>query len=444
MQPDGSLMIRASGAEIERKPGPQLPLREARVDTWIGSQLSRAMCAAAVVACLSAAPARAQASSSVSDGVVKIAIVADMSGTTADWSGQGAIEAVRMAIEDFGKTVLGAPIEMISFDHQHKTDVAAAKARELLDTGKVDMILNLSNSSIALAVMEIGRTKKKITIVTGSGSSQITNANCSPYNVHYVFNSDALANAVTAPLVRAGLKNWYLLVSDFAYGLSLEKTVTNIVTAEGGKVIGTVRHPAYTASDFSSYALQAQSSGAQVIGLSNSSSDTVNSIKSLNEFGIMGSKQKVVAYTMIINDVHSLGLSTAKGLQFASAFYWDRTDETRAWSKRFFDRMKRMPNMVNAGDYSAVTHYLKAVRAAGTDEADAVMAKMRETPVDDVFAKGARIREDGLLAHDYYLMEVKDPAESKQPWDYLHVRAAIPAETANPPLSASSCALVKR
>ncbi len=389
-------------------------------------------------------PVRAQPSATISGGVVKIAILADLNGSTSDWSGQGSIEAVKLAIEDFGKTINGARIELVSLDHQNKADLAATLARELFDNGGVDMILNLSNSSVSLAVQEVGRTKKRITIVTAAGATQITNASCSPYAIHYVFNGDALAKAVTAPAVRSGQKNWFLLVSDFAYGLSLEKTITGIVNAEGGKVVGSVRHPTYSVTDFSSFALQAQNSGAQVIGLSNSSSDTVNSIKSLSEFGIMGSKQKVVAYTMIINDVNSIGLETAKGLQFASAFYWDRTEASRAWSKRFFARMNRMPNMINAGDYSATLHYLKAVAAAGTDDPDAVMAKMREVPVDDIFATGGRIRPDGLHVHDFYLMEVKTPAESKYPWDYLHVRATIPGDEAYPPLSASSCPLVAK
>lgn len=382
--------------------------------------------------------------SPISRGPVKVAVMGDLTGSTSDWAGQGSIEAARLAIEDFGSTVLGAPIELISIDHQNKPDIASAQARELFDIRNVDMILNLSNSSVSLAVMEVGRQKKRITIVTAAGADQITNANCSPYAIHYVFNANALANAVTAPLVRAGQKDWFLLVADFAYGTSLEKKINEIVAAEGGRVIGAVRHPAYTITDFSSFVLQAQNSGAQVIGLANSSADTVNSVKSLNEFGIMGSQQKVVAYTMITNDIYSKGLESAKGLQFASAFYWDRTDATRAWSKRFYERRRSMPNMINAGDYSATLHYLKATRAAGTDDPDAVMAKMRALPVDDIFATGGHIRADGLHVHDFYLMEVKKPSESKYLWDDFYVRQTIPGEKAYPPLSASTCPLVKQ
>jgi len=388
--------------------------------------------------------ANAQSSSPSRRGGIKIAVMGDMTGSTSDWAGQGAIESARLAIEDFGSTVLGEPIELISIDHQNKADIASAQARELFDVRNVDMILNLSNSSVSLAVMEVGRQKKRITIITAAGADQITNANCSPYAIHYVFNANALANAVTAPLVRAGQKDWFLLVADFAYGASLAKKVNDIVSAEGGRVIGAVKHPAYTITDFSSFVLQAQSSGAQVIGLANSSADTVNSVKSLSEFGIMGSQQKVVAYTMITSDIYSIGLETSRGLQFASAFYWDRNDATRAWSKRFYERRRRMPNMINAGDYSAALHYLKAVSAAATNDADAVMAKMRELPVDDIFANGGRIRVDGLHVHDFYLMEVKKPSESKYPWDDFYLRQTIPGDVAYPPLSASTCPLTKQ
>lgn len=377
-----------------------------------------------------------------SDKLVKIAVLADLAGPTSDYAGTGAVEAVKMAIEDFGQSIDGAKIEATFVDHQNKPDIAAAKARELFDTQQVDMVINLSNSAAALGVIEVGRLKKRITIVTAAGSGRITNESCSPYSVHYVFNVDSLANSVTAPLVRGGAKNWFLVVADFAYGLSLEQSVSEIVKKEGGRITGTVKHP-FIAGDFSSLVVQAQGSGADVIGLANSSADTVNSIKTLNEFGVMGSKQKVVAFTVLINDIHGIGLETAKGLQFAASFYWDRTNETRAWSKRFFDRVGRMPNMVNAGDYSATLHYLKAVKSAGTDDPEAVMTKMRELPVNDMFAQGGRIRADGLHVHDVYVMEAKRPSESKYPWDYYHVRQTVPGDQAYRPLSASQCPLVK-
>ena len=403
--------------------------------------LAAAILSGATVA--STLPALAQTAPAVSDGVVKVAVLGDLAGPTSDYAGAGAIEAVKMAIEDFGQTIAGAKIEAIFVDHQNKPDIAVAKARELFDTQQVDMVINLSNSAAALAVLEVGRLKKRVTIVTAAGSGRITNESCSPYAVHYVFNVDSLANSVTAPLVRSGARDWFLIVADFAYGLSLEKSVTDILKAEGGRVAGTVKHP-FIASDFSSLVVQAQGSGAQVIGLANSSADTVNSIKTLNEFGVMGSKQKVVAFTVLINDIHGIGLDTAKGLQFAASFYWDRNDETRAWSRRFFDRTKRMPNMVNAGDYSATMHYLRAVKAAGSDDPDKVMAKMRELPVNDMFASNGRIREDGLHVHDVYVMEVKRPSESKGPWDYYHVRETVPGDKAYRPLSQSACPLVKK
>lgn len=403
---------------------------------------SKKAVAALALACAFGSAQAQTAAPRLSDDVVRIGLLADLSGPTSDYAGQGAIEAVKMAVADFGGKLDGKPIDFVYADHQNKVDVAVAKAREWFDTGRVDMVLNLSNSSAALAVMEVARTKKKVTMVTAAGSTRITNESCSPYNVHYVFDAYALANAPAEQVTKAGADSWYLLVADFAYGQTLEKAVIETVGAAGGKIVGTVKHP-FVATEFSSQALQAIASNAKAIGLANSSTDTTNSIKALKEFGIKPG-QTVVAFTILLNEIHGLGLESAQGLQFADAFYWDRNDESRAWSRRFFDRVKRMPNMVNAGDYSATLSYLKAVKAAGSDDPDAVMAKMRELPINDVFAKNGRVREDGRMVHDMYLVEVKKPSESKYAWDYLRVKSTIPAEKAFMPLSKSTCALVTK
>ncbi len=373
---------------------------------------------------------------------VRIALMADLAGATSDYSGEGAIEAIKMAIADSGGSVNGKPVEFLYIDHQNKPDIAVGKARELYDSG-VDMIINLSNSSAALGVVEVARTKKRIAIVTGAGSTRITNESCSPYSVHYAFDAHSLANAPAAAITKGGADTWFLIVSDFAYGLSLENAVTGAVKKNGGEIIGTAKHPAFLAADFSSYAAQAIGSKAKAIGLSNSSGDTTNSIRALKEFGVTDD-QKIVSFTILLNEIHGVGLEDAQGLLFADAFYWDRDEETRAWSKRFFEKVKRMPNMVNAGDYSGTMHYLRAVKEAGTKDADAVMAKMRELPINDVFAKNGKIREDGLMVHDMYLVEVKKPSESKYPWDYLTIKEVIPADDAFIPLSESACPLVKK
>lgn len=391
----------------------------------------------ALMACTAlTAPAFAQ------DGEIHIALMTDLAGATADYGGQGAVEAVKMAIEDFGGELNGKPIKLDIIDHQNKPDIAVTKAREAYDSG-TDMIINLSNSAAALGVIEIAKAKDKVVIVTGAGSDKITGEACSTNAIHFAFNSYSLANSPVQALAAQGDTSWFLIVSDFAYGLSVEAAVTGAIETAGGTLTGTVKHPAFMASDFSSYALQAISSGAQVIGLSNSSSDTTNSIRALKEFGI-GDDQKMVAFTLLINEIHGLGLEQASGLLFADAFYWDRNDASREWSKRFYDRVGRMPNMVNAGDYSGTLHYLRAAQAAGTDEAAAVLAKMHEMPVNDMFAENGRVREDNMMVHDMYLVQVKTPEESKYDWDYLNVLETIPAEKAFRPLDQSKCPLVKK
>jgi branched-chain amino acid transport system substrate-binding protein len=380
----------------------------------------------------------------VSDDVVKIGVLTDMASLYADVSGKGAVEAVKMAVEDFGGKVLGKPIEVISADHQNKADIASSKAREWFDTQKVDMITDNVASSTALAAVKVAGEKKKIAIVNGAASSRLSNEDCTPYSVHYTYDTIALANGTGKAVVKDGGDSWFFLTADYAFGISLEKDVTEVVKAGGGKVVGGVKHP-LNASDFSSFLLQAQASGAKIIGLANAGGDTINSIKAANEFGILKSgKQQLAGLLIFISDIHALGLEATQGLYATTGFYWDMNDETRKWSEKFFKRTGKMPTMVQAGDYSSTMHYLKAVEAAGTDDADAVMKKMREMPINDFFAKGGKIREDGRMVHDMYLVQVKKPSESKKPWDYYKVKATIPGDQAYRSLAQSTCPLVKK
>ena len=380
----------------------------------------------------------------VSDGQVKIGVLTDLSGAYSDLAGQGSVVAAQMAIEDFAKDkkVLGQPIALISADHQNKPDIAANKAREWFDKEKVDVIVDLVTTSAALAAMEVASQKNKITLVSGAASLDITNAKCTATNVHWTYDTYALSVGTGGAMVRSGKKDWFFVTADYAFGHSLERDTANVVKEAGGKVLGTVRHPFPGASDFSSFLLQAQSSKAQVIGLANAGADTINAIKQAAEFGIT-EKQTIVPLLMFITDVHSLGLKTAQGLTITEGFYWDYSDSTRAFSKRFFDRHKRMPSMVHAGVYSAVLNYLKSVQAQKTDDTAKVMTALKSKPIDDGLFKG-QIRADGKFEHDMYLLEVKKPAESKQPWDYYHVRAVIPAKDATLPLAKSACPLVKK
>lgn len=378
------------------------------------------------------------------EDAIRIGVLTDMSGLYSDQNGQGAVTAVKMAVEDFGGKVLGKRIEVIAGDHQNKADVAASLAREWFDTKRVDMIANLGPSHTALAIVDVAKQKNKIAISTGAAATRLTNEGCTPNSIHYVYDTYALANGTANAVTKQGGKNWYFITADYVFGHALEKDASEIVVANGGKVVGRSRHPV-NSSDFSSFMLSAQSSGAQVIALANAGGDTINSLKAVNDFQITKSgKQSVAAMVLFLTDVHSLGLQGTQGLLLTTAFYWDRTDETRKWSKRFFERMKRMPTDAQAGDYSSTLHYLKAVQAAGTDEAGAVMAKMKSTAINDLFATNGRIREDGRMVHDMYLAQVKTPAESKSPWDYFKIKAVIPAEQAFQPLSKSACPLVKK
>ena len=380
----------------------------------------------------------------ISDDVVKIGLLLDMSSLYADITGEGEVTAVKMAVEDFGGSVLGKKIEVVFADHQNKADIAANKAREWFDVEHVDAILDVAASATALAVAEIAKAKNKITVFNGPGAVKLTNEACSPVTVHYVYDTYALAHGTGGAILKQGGDSWFFLTADYAFGSALEKDVTDVVKANGGKVLGSARHPLNT-SDFSSFLLTAQTSGAKIIGLANAGGDTINSIKAANEFGITKSgKQNLAGLLVFINDVHSLGLNVAQGLLLTAGFYWDMNDETRKWSKRFFERTKKMPNMVQAGAYSTTMHYLNAVKSAGTDETTAVMAKMKSTPINDFFAKNGRIREDGRMVHDMYLFQVKKPSESKAPWDYYKLKATIPGDQAFQPLSKSACPLINK
>ncbi len=388
-------------------------------------------------------PGQAPAASKVSDGVVKIGVLTDMSGTYSDLAGPGSLIAVQMAVEDFlAKEKPDFKIEVISADHQNKGDISANKAREWIDQDKVDMIADLVTTSTALAVMKVAKEKNRITMVSGAASTPITNEQCTDTNVHYTYDTYALATGTGRAVVKQGGKTWFFLTVDYAFGKALEKDTTDAVLAEGGKVLGGVLHP-FPAQDFSSFLLQAQSSGAQVIGLANAGNDTINSIKQAAEFGITP-KQSLAGLLMFITDVHSLGLKATQGMYLTTGFYWDMNDETRAWSKRFNAKKGRMPTMVQAGDYSMVYHYLTAVKAAGTDDTQAVMAKMKAIPINDFFAKNGKIRDDGRMVHDMYLAQVKKPEESKYPWDYYNIRQTIPGDQAFLPLSKSKCPLIKK
>ena len=400
------------------------------------------LCALIFAVLVAHVSATAGAATKVSDGVVKIGVLTDMSGTYSDLAGPGSLAAVQMAVADFiAREKPDFKIEVISADHQNKGDIAAIKAREWIDTEKVDVIVDLVTTSTALAVMKVAKEKNRITIVSGAGSTPITNEQCTDTNVHWTYDTYAMAVGTGKAVVKQGGKTWFFLTADYAFGKALEKDTTAVVLEEGGKVLGHVLHP-FPAQDFSSFLLQAQASGAQVIGLANAGNDTINAIKQAAEFGITP-KQTLAGLLMFLSDVHSLGLKATQGMYLTTGFYWDRNDETRAWSKRFFEKRNRMPTMVHAGDYSAVYHYLKAVKAVGNDEAKAVMAKMKATPINDFFAKNGKIRVDGRMVHDMYLAQVKKPEESKYPWDYYNIRQVIPADQAFLPLSKSKCPLVK-
>ncbi|MDB6180276.1 ABC transporter substrate-binding protein [Paracoccus fistulariae] len=387
---------------------------------------------------LTAMPALAE----ISDGVVKIGILNDQSGVYADFGGKSSYEAARMAVEDFGGTVLDAPIEVITADHQNKPDIASNIARQWYDTEQVDSIMELTSSSVGLAVQALSKDEKKITINTGAATTELTGAQCSPYGFHWAYDTHALAVGTGGALVEAGGDSWYFLTADYAFGYSLEENTTNFVTSQGGKVLGSVRHP-LASTDFSSFLLQAQASGAKIIGLANAGLDTQNSIKQAAEFGITQGGQKLAALLFTIAEVNGLGAEAAQGLNLTESFYWNRTPETAEFGKRFMERTGVMPNMVHAGTYSAVTSYLKAIEAAGTDETEAVAAKLHELPVQDVFAENGKVAPNGRMISDVYLMEVKAPDQIAEDWDYYNVVATIPGDQAYINPAESGCPLVQ-
>jgi branched-chain amino acid transport system substrate-binding protein len=375
---------------------------------------------------------------------LKLGAILDMSGLYADITGPGSETAAKMAAEDFGGEVLGRRIEIIAADHLNKADLAASIARDMLDNQGVEAIIDVAASATALAAGEIAKARNKIIMFNGPGSIRLTNEACGPYTVHYVFDTFAQANVTGLAAVKQGLDSWFFLTADYAFGQDLEKDTTNVVLKSGGKVVGGVRHPLNT-SDFSSFLLQAQASKAKVVGLANAGGDTINAIKQAAEFGLMKSGgQKVSPLLAFITDIDSIGLETAQGLLLAEAFYWDLNDDTRAFSKRFMERIKRMPTAAQAGIYSSVSHYLKAVKAAGSTDSAAVMKIMKDTPINDMFARNGKIREDGRMVHDMYLFEVKKPSESKGRWDDYKLLATIPGNEAFQPLKSSRCPLVKK
>jgi branched-chain amino acid transport system substrate-binding protein len=395
----------------------------------------------ATLVALAAGSAAAQ--EKLSDGVLKIGVLTDMTGYYSDLAGPGSVLAARMAIEDFGGKALGKPIELINADHQNKADIASNTARKWFDEEKVDVIADLVSSSTAGAVMPVAAEKKRITLLSGPATTAFTGEKCTAYNVHYTYNNWALANGTGREVVRNGGDSWFFVTADYIFGKSLEEDTSKVVKSAGGKVLGAARHPSPGNTDFSSYLLQAQASGAKIIGLANAGGDTVNSVKQAREFGITP-KQTLAGLLVFISEVNALGLDTAKGMYLTESFYWDLNDQTRKWSKRFFEKHKKMPTMVHAGVYSAVTHYLNAVKAVGTDDADKVIAKMKATPVKDFFTKEGRIGPDGLHRHEMYLFRVKSPEQSKYPWDYYEVVKEIPAAEAFPSVEAQACPLVAK
>ena len=397
---------------------------------------------AALAACGLAFGMSSASAQKLSGDKIVIGFVTDMSSLYSDIDGPGGVEAIRMAIADMQKEFPGKKIELVTADHQNKADIASAKVREWIDQGGADVIIGGTNSSTALASAKIAAEKKRPYIQVGAASSRLTNEDCTPYTVHYAYDTIALAKGTGAAVVKSGGKSWFFLTADYAFGHSLEKDTGDVVKAAGGTVVGAVRHP-LSASDFSSFLLQAQNSKAQILGLANAGGDTINSIKAANEFGVT-KNMKLAGLLMFINDIHSLGLPTTQGMYLTDGWYWNQSPESRAWARKFFDKMKRMPSMLQAGDYSAVSTYLAAVKAAGTDDADAVMAQLKKQKINDMFAKGGYIRPDGRMIHEMYLMQVKTPAESKEPWDYFKVAQTIPGEQAYQSLADSKCSLITK
>jgi branched-chain amino acid transport system substrate-binding protein len=391
-----------------------------------------------LAAALSVGAAQAQ----LSDNAVRIGVMNDMTGLFADLAGPGSVEAARMAVADFGGTVLGRPIEVVGGDHQNKADVGAALARRWYDQDGVDVIMDLPNSGVALAVQQIGREKRRVVIHSSAAASDLTGRACSPYGIQWAFDSYALATGTANALLQRGGSSWFFLTVDYAVGHAFERDVSAVVNARGGRVVGGIRHPLNTA-DFSSFLLQAQSSRARVLAFANAGGDLSNSIKQAASFGLFRSMTPV-GIMVFLTDIHAIGLQDAQGLMLTNSFYWDMNDEARAWSRRFFEKIHRMPTMPQAGVYTATLHYLRAIQAAGTDDPDKVMTQMRATPINDFMTHDGHIREDGRVLRDFYLFQVKKPEESSGPWDYYKLVATVPAEVAARPLNEGGCPLVAR
>lgn len=420
--------------EMQQAPGARAGGARAGRRRWRGIVMAGAVMAAG----------SALAQQKISDEVVKIGVLTDMSGAYSDFTGSAAVIAAQMAVEDFARNgqVAGRKIEIVSADHQNKADVGAERARNWFDRDKVDVIVELVTTNVALAVMDVAEQKNRLALVSGSASQSITNERCNANTAHWVYDSYGLASGTARAVMNTGRKNWYFIAADYAAGAAMTRDASQVITAGGGKVVGVSKHP-FPNPDFSSFLLTAQASKADVIALANGGQDTITAIKQAAEFGITGSKQSLVPIVLFINDVHALGLKTAQGLTLTEGFYWNRDAKTRAWSRRFFERAKKMPSMAHAGVYSSVLNYLKAVDKTGSDDAATVMKQLKSVDIDDGLFKG-RVRADGKFAHDMLLLEVKKPAESTEPWDYYHVRGVIAADDAAMPLVQSKCKLVQR
>lgn len=386
------------------------------------------------------APAAAQ--DKISGGVVKIGVLTDLSGIYMDNVGPGSVTASKFAIEDFGGKVLGKPIELVTADHLNKADVGANRAREWFDRDGVDVVTELGNSAVALAVMNIAKEKNRMSMVTGAGATRITGEDCKPTNVQWVYDTYALAKVGTLPLVQSGVKSWYFITADYAFGHSLENDGMRFIKGAGGTVAGSVRYP-FPGNDFSSFLVSAQASKADAVVFASAGGDLQNEIKQANEFGL-SKNQKLVAMLMSITDVHGVGLPAAQGMHYAETFYWNMDDDTRKFARRFQKEMGKMPTALQAGQYSAVLNYLRAVERAKSDQVEDVMKALKEMPISDMFARNAKLREDGKLLHDFYLVSVKSPKESKEPWDYYNIVKTVSGQDAYIPLADSACPLVKK
>lgn len=406
-------------------------------------KLSKRLQVSLAVVGLIAGQSFAVAAQNADDNRVVIGALVDMTGVYSRHGGPGVVEAIRMAVADFGGTVNGKPISVLASDYQNKVDITAATARRWMDTEGVDMIMESTDSASALALFKLGEEKKRVIMAVGSATTALTNAGCMPYGVHYVYDTYALATGTGDAIVKEGGKNWYFLTADYAFGHALEADTSRVILANGGKVLGSAKAPLST-TDFSSYLLQAQASKAQVIGLANAGGDFVNSVKQASEFGITQSGQSLAAMLVFINDVKALGLQVAQGLTFTDGYYWDRDDESRAFAKKYFAKMNAQPSMVQAGAYSATMHYLNAVKAVGSEDAQKVSDWMKANKINDFFAKNGTIRADGRMVHDMYLVQAKKPADSKNEWDLMKVVRTIPGDQAYKPLAESTCPMVKK